>query len=367
MWKADLLFNGLLLVIDFLAFRYFQNLWKRSRRISVLIVPLLYGWTALGLALFVTHYSMLRPFATMRFLGMTLFWHLPLLLLCVAAQRKLPFPAVLAFLLLAVYGYAYHVEPHTLEINRYEFKHALLQGLQRPIVIAQISDIQTDRVGNFERKVFEELAELRPDIIFHTGDYLHCWTATSYAEQAALLRSLMLKANLKPQFGSFAVMGDSDQPHLWKNIFQSQPAKILEDQTILVHLPGVSINVTGLNPATSRAESMEELRKSMHGSRKESLQLFIGHSPDYILALQQTDRTFLALAGHTHGGQVQLPLIGPIVTLTRIPRRYADYYGVFGTGILSVSRGIGMERLDAPRLRFLCRPEIRLITLQPAP
>ena len=103
----------------------------------------------------------------------------------------------------------------------------------------------------------------------------------------------------------------------------------------------------------------------MRAIQKDLLQIFAGHSPDYVLALQQTDRPFLALAGHTHGGQVQLPLIGPLLTLTRLHRHYAEYYGVFGFGVLSVSRGIGMERQDAPRLRFLCPPEIRLITLQP--
>ncbi len=391
MWKTDLLFNGLLLVIDILAFRYFQNLWKRSRWISLLIVPLLYGWAALGLAMAVTHYSMLRPFATMRFLGMTLFWHLPFLLLAHVCIARIPvpykgrgkgsvvlhqgeeqyrppirvLPAVLAILLLAVYVYAYHVEPRTLEISRYEFKHDLLRGLQRPIVIAQISDIQTDQVGNFERKVFEQLRELRPDIIIHTGDYLHCWTASSYAEQTVLLRSLMLETNLKPEFGSFAVLGDSDRPDLWKNIFQSQPVRILEDETVVLNLPGVSVNLTGLNPVTSRAGSIQELRKPLQGIQKDLLQIFVGHSPDYVLALQQTDRPFLALAGHTHGGQVQLPFIGPILTLTRISRQYGEYYGVLGSGVLSVSRGIGMERQDAPRLRFLCPPEIRLITLQP--
>ena len=74
----------------------------------------------------------------------------------------------------------------------------------------------------------------------------------------------------------------------------------------------------------------------------------------------------LLLAGHTHGGQVRLPVIGPPLTLSRIPRAWAA--GVTNLPIdrnLVVSRGIGMERGLAPRMRFLCRPELVVVTLEP--
>jgi predicted MPP superfamily phosphohydrolase len=69
----------------------------------------------------------------------------------------------------------------------------------------------------------------------------------------------------------------------------------------------------------------------------------------------------LALAGHTHGGQVVLPLIGPPFTKTRLARRYAsglnDYDGI----PIHVSPGVGMERGTAPQIRFLCPPEISVL------
>jgi predicted MPP superfamily phosphohydrolase len=74
----------------------------------------------------------------------------------------------------------------------------------------------------------------------------------------------------------------------------------------------------------------------------------------------------LLLAGHTHGGQVQLPLLGPLMTNCRVPRAWAA-----GVTTLShdrrliVSRGIGMERGHAPQIRFLCRPELLVIDLKP--
>jgi predicted MPP superfamily phosphohydrolase len=74
----------------------------------------------------------------------------------------------------------------------------------------------------------------------------------------------------------------------------------------------------------------------------------------------------LLIAGHTHGGQVRLPGIGPLITLSRVRRSWAAGLTDIGRGRqLLVSRGIGMERGRAPRLRFLCRPELVVLELAP--
>ena len=74
----------------------------------------------------------------------------------------------------------------------------------------------------------------------------------------------------------------------------------------------------------------------------------------------------LYLAGHTHGGQIRLPFYGALVTLSRYGKKYeAGEYAV-GDTILYVNRGIGMEGGLAPRVRFLCRPEITVFDIVPA-
>ena len=92
-------------------------------------------------------------------------------------------------------------------------------------------------------------------------------------------------------------------------------------------------------------------------------QVVFGHAPDFSLARPPAG---LLLAGHTHGGQVQLPFIGPLVTLTEVPRDQAVGHSRLDWGAdLIVSRGVGMERKFAPRLRFLCRPEVVISALVP--
>jgi predicted MPP superfamily phosphohydrolase len=72
----------------------------------------------------------------------------------------------------------------------------------------------------------------------------------------------------------------------------------------------------------------------------------------------------LVLAGHTHGGQVVIPLFGPPVTASRLPRAYAGGLHDFRGIPLHVSRGVGMERGFAPPVRFLCPPEICVLELR---
>lgn len=91
--------------------------------------------------------------------------------------------------------------------------------------------------------------------------------------------------------------------------------------------------------------------------------IVLGHSPDFALGRVEAD---LLVAGHTHGGQVRLPGLGPLLTMSRVPRSWAAGVTSLQDGrTLVVSRGIGMERGAAPRLRFLCRPELVVIDVVP--
>lgn len=321
-----------------------------------------FGLVALALASMEQYWFGYRHFAMLRFTGMAIFWHLPLVLIIVAVWFRRSVVALPGVLLILAYFYAYHIEPHRLEVTHYQFTHPLLQGLQYPVRIAQISDIQTDEVGEFEKKVFEAIAGENPDLIFYTGDYVHCVDPNLYKSQLILMNQLLQDANLHPALGSFAVRGDADIPRIWRQLFANTSVRILENETVRLQLPGIEVDLTGIEADLSRARTPQELANSMKRSSSGGLHFFIGHSPDFVTAL--TD-PFVVFSGHTHGGQVQLPFFGPLMTLSRLPRKYADYYGPYNSGTLSVCRGIGMERYDAPRLRFLCRPEIRIITLTP--
>ena len=90
--------------------------------------------------------------------------------------------------------------------------------------------------------------------------------------------------------------------------------------------------------------------------------MFLHHYPERAVAASRRG-VELMVAGDTHGGQIRLPLLGPLVQMSRFGRYFDMGLHRVGGSWLYVNRGIGMEGGNAPRMRFLCRPEVALIEL----
>ncbi len=91
-----------------------------------------------------------------------------------------------------------------------------------------------------------------------------------------------------------------------------------------------------------------------------SIRIVAGHNPNFSRGRTNAD---LLIAGHVQGGQVRLPLIGPLMTNSDVPRDWMVGKTELDGGVLYVSRGIGMLRGPAPRIRILTRPELTVIDL----
>jgi predicted MPP superfamily phosphohydrolase len=88
------------------------------------------------------------------------------------------------------------------------------------------------------------------------------------------------------------------------------------------------------------------------------------HSPDSAPEIAACGYPFV-VAGHTHGGQVRLPLVGALVTNSHLPRRLVSGLIRMGGSFVHVSPGLGTSKY-AP-FRFLCPPEATLLELRRAP
>ena len=309
-------------------------------------------------------------FTVLRLLAQALFGELPLLLLLAALlwwRVAAPLLAGLAglggTLLLAVYTWAYHVEPHRLESRR----HALSLGgggtAEAPgtLRIVHLSDIQSAEPGEHERRALRVAAALRPDLVLLTGDYAQPRAGGAPREAVERrLHALLRAEGLSAPLGVFAVPGDVDLH--WPAPLEGLGWRLLSDQSARLALPGGrTLAVIGLSLETSRGRAPARLRALLDEAQEADYRVVLGHRPDFARDLAPLRRADLALAGHTHGGQVTLPFFGPLITKSSLPRRYAggleDYAGL----PLHVSRGVGMERGTAPQLRFLCPPEVCLL------
>lgn len=371
MLLPDLTYNVLLATVELSALAFCLTQRRRTRPLTVLLILLLISApAALVLAWFVNELFGFRMFGILRFVGHAGAIHLPLLLVVFSVvyrrERRLGrLTGALAIVLLAGAVYAYHIEPYRLEVTGFSVTSPRLRGLERPIRILQVADIQTDRVGPYERRVVEEMKRLDPDLILYLGDYIQISDPERREEVAAALNQLLRDSGLNPPWGSFAVQGDCEDWSGWASVFRGTGVEVLHNEVRTLELPGLKVNLVALDNENSRLESLDKLRLIAGEGESASFEIFAGHSPDFSDQLTGGDQPFLALAGHTHGGQVRIPFWGAPITYSRLPRGMVDAFERFGPGVLSVSRGIGMERHEAPRVRFLCRPELRMVTLLP--
>ncbi len=290
--------------------------------------------------------------------GMTwaVFLYIPIILIATTfgsrhqSRRLRLVTASLAILIIGVGIDAFVIESHWLQVTHYTLTS---DKLDRSLRIALIADIQTDQPGTYEARIFQRVKTEHPDLILFAGDYLQLQGQT-YEQAVQTLNRLLRQADFQPSLGMVAVQGNVDHTD-WARIFAHLPVKIVEQSEDL-----------DLGPLTITALSLEDsFLLSQPIAARESYHLVLGHCPNF--ALGQIDADLL-LAGHTHGGQVRLPFIGPLLTFSRVPRQWAGggLHQIKPEKYLCISRGLGMERHHAPRLRFLCRPELVIFDLKPA-
>jgi hypothetical protein len=268
------------------------------------------------------------------------------------------FFAVVALLLLATYVEAYHRCPYDLQVRGYRVDLTHGRAPVGTLRLVQLSDLQAFAIRPYERRVFAQVAELQPDLLVFTGDYIQSRYRPTRARTKPAFRALLGELHLQPRYGAFALGGDVEDKD-WETLFSGLGVTCLSNEHVRVSLDGGrSLALTGLDLPTSRERDPERLSRLLSAAPPADYHLLSGHSPDFVMALPDSAAVDLALAGHTHGGQIVIPGFGPPLTLSRLPRRYAGGLHRFGKVPLHVSRGIGMERGFAPQVRLFCPPEI---------
>lgn len=351
MTRALILYHSGSALVSFAILYYLSRIkGTRSMERLILLGILQVCLLALGAILYP-----LDGFGRLQLLAWGIFMYFPLYLAgsLILFLKEKPGLSITAGLLLTavlfVAGDAFLIEPHWLKITRLELRS---DKLNETITVAVLADIQTDSPGAYEKRTLELAAAESPDLVLYAGDYLQVMEPGSYEEAARELNDLIRRAGLTPPLGSYAVRGNVDW-NVWEEIFKGLEVTTFEKTRSLDLGP---LELTGLAWLDSGNPALE-----VPGSNK--FQIVLGHSPNYSLGDNKAD---LLLAGHTHGGQIQLPGIGPLLTLSAVPRSWASGLTEIQPGrYLLVSRGIGLERGQAPRMRFLCRPELVILTLVP--
>ena len=244
--------------------------------------------------------------------------------------------------------YAHWIEPFWLDVTRVTIQSPKLSGASRPIKFAHISDLHCDTNENVEPQMIAAIAEEKPDFIVFTGD-----TMNEAAALPVLKQTLTSLAKIAP---TYVVKGNWDAWYYSKiDLFSGTGVRELNDESVKVEIAGTSLYIVGVPVRT-----MLNFEQAFRDVPPEAFKILLHHYPDEIETAKQ-HKVDLYCAGHTHGGQVALPVYGALVTFSRFDKKYES--GLFqedGTS-LYVNRGLGIEA--HPRFRFFSRPEVTMIEI----
>lgn len=255
-------------------------------------------------------------------------------------------------------GYAWAIEPRWLHVYRREVRIPGLPPTFEGLRLAQLTDIHHGPFLGVPRIQHAVALTnfLQPDVIALTGDYVH----RSPRYIAPCQRAL---AGLQAPLGVYGVLGNHDH---WEDAALTREemarAGIMEITNMGVPLErnGQAIWIAGVGDLW---EDEQRLEQALARVPPDGCVILLSHNPDYNEQMEDR-RVKLMLAGHTHGGQVNLPLLGAPLVPSRFGRKYVADLVQDGWKQVYVSRGVGCI---TPPLRFRCPPEVTLLTLRPAP
>lgn len=268
----------------------------------------------------------------------------------------------LAVDLFALRYYVTYIEPQRLVLRQVRIETPKLKEAVR---ILHISDIQAGSIGEYEEEIFARIAELDPDLILNTGDYLQEVPPATFDSELPKLIELI--RSLSPKYGIYGVFGDTEMEMYRVPKEQLQPLETLSSQSARIDTGKGVISVHGLSLYESNKADWAErsINQWLEQSAEGEFRILMGHSPDYAMGMAEQPID-LCLAGHTHGGQVRLPFIGPLTTYSKVPKDWARGFRRIGIPYLNVSAGAGSNRRHGlPPIRFNCPTEMTLIELVP--
>lgn len=268
-------------------------------------------------------------------------------------------------ILIQLVGTILVIESFLYEPSQLRIRHQVLTIPDRPfennIQFIQLGDLHLERESIREKKLMKALADLKPDFILFSGDFLNL-SYNSDPDAIQKVSDLFSEINLiSPAYfipGSPAV----DLKESLEKIIATTSATPLMNTSILLNINRTQIQLIGLYCSHKPHNDYAQLKDIE--IQEDAIKILLYHSPDLIYELRDDDNIDLMLSGHTHGGQVRIPFFGAIFTGSLYNRKLQSGLYLLGKTVLSITRGMGFEGMGAPRVRFLCQPEIIHWTIQ---
>jgi predicted MPP superfamily phosphohydrolase len=257
----------------------------------------------------------------------------------------------------AVFAYAKYLEPRWIQWRTVRLQlpgwPAALSGYR----LVQLSDLHLAEGRGLTphalRQICRQVNRRRPDCIVLTGDFVSALDETSLAGISEL-------AVLSAPDGIYGVVGNHDYWTDERDVedhVRAAGVKVLMNQHQRIGRRGGSFVLAGVDNIW---EGRPDLDATLSGIADETTVILLAHEPNYGDIAVKDPRVVLQLSGHSHGGQVRIPWIGPLALPDlafryRVHRPGRAFY-------LYTNRGVGMAEIP---FRLNCRPEITIFELYP--
>jgi predicted MPP superfamily phosphohydrolase len=262
---------------------------------------------------------------------------------------------------LAGYLYGTKMEVNWIEITHISLKLPRLDPVFHGMRMVQVSDFH---IGHgMDKEHLDSILGLAlaeaPDCFVLTGDFVDKYPRrTRIAENIAVVaESFRPLSMLCP---TFAVLGNHDHKASGPGVeraLTSAGVVVLRNSVTAFERGGRQVHIAGVDDVREKKDQFDKVLGQLP---ENEAAILLVHEPDFADTSAATGRFDLQISGHSHGGQVSIPLLGPPY-LPELGQKYPQGLYQVGDMLLYTNRGIGVTTIN---LRFNCRPEITVFTLE---
>lgn len=254
-------------------------------------------------------------------------------------------------------AYARFVEPGRLAVHHIHLPLPRLPRAFHNYRIVHISDIHLGGWMTPRRltDAIRQVNQLEPDLVAITGDFVERVAHNVADDLIAPLKQL------QPRDATVAVLGNHDYRYGVDSVRRALRQSGVIELSNAIHTiqrDDAALYIAGLDDQVMDAACLDTVLDQLPDS---GAAILLAHEPDFADVVAATERFDLQLSGHTHGGQVRLPLLGIMPMLPTYGKRYPSGQYQVGKMIQYTNRGLGMIR---PAVRLNCRPELTLHILE---
>lgn len=266
---------------------------------------------------------------------------------------------ILTIIIVLFICYSRFIEPYIITIKEYKISSNKIPDSFHGLKIVHFSDIHYGTTVDLEKlnKIVDDINELKPDIIFFTGDLFDKNIVVSLEDKTNIINSLN---RLNCTLYKYAIYGDEDLNYtIYEEIMDLSNFKLLDNEnTLLYYEDSIPIDIIGFNCLSTNPNytivtnfvdnyDTTDVYKIVLTHETNSIDNFINYNPDLILA------------GDTLGGLINIPFLKPLFLNENSNQYYKDYYRINNTDVY-ISNGLGTGSVHS---RFNNYPSISLYRL----